>query len=312
VLAEGVRPGNTDQPYVARRLVRRAIRYGRGIGIGGPFMANLAAVAVETLAGAYPEIGRAQSAICGALAEEEDRFARTLARGERVFVRAVEEQRAIGATTIPGVVAFHLYDTYGFPVELTQELAAQQGLGVDIIGFGEAFAAHQEQSRQGSAGRFAGGLAERNPATTRLHTATHLLQAALREILGEHVFQRGSNITAERLRFDFSHSERVRPDQLAAVEAWVNTQIARDLPVTWQELPLEQARELGALGVFDDRYGEQVRVYRIGDASLEVCGGPHVEHTGDLGRFRILKEEAVAAGVRRVKGVLKDELGARD
>ena len=188
---------------------------------------------------------------------------------------------------------------------MTEELAREQSLTVDLAGFEAAFAAHQQQSRQGSAERFKGGLAERNPETIKLHTATHLLQAALRNILGSHVEQRGSNITAERLRFDFSHGERLSPEQLKQAETWVNAQIVRDLPVTWSEMSLPEAREEGALGLFADRYGERVKVYRIGDASTEVCGGPHVNHTDELGHFRILKEEAVAAGVRRIKAVLE-------
>jgi alanyl-tRNA synthetase len=174
-------------------------------------------------------------------------------------------------------------------------------------GFRRAFEAHQEQSRQGSAGRFRGGLAERLPATTRLHTATHLLHAALRQVLGTHVEQRGSNITVERLRFDFAHGKRMAPEQIAAVEALVNRQIERDLPVTWAEMDVEAARAAGAIGLFGERYGERVRVYAIGDFSKEICGGPHVERTGELGRFRIVKEEAVGSGMRRIRAVLEPE-----
>ena len=305
VLAEGVRPGNTDQPYIARRLVRRAVRYGREIGIERPFLARLAETVIMSMRTAYPTLAQQRAAICVVLDEEEQRFQHTLARGEREFERAMTQPYAHGEAVLPGTTAFRLYDTYGFPLELTEELAHARGLAVDVAGFHEAFAAHQAQSRQGAVGRFTGGLAERNPATTRLHTATHLLQAALRQVLGPHVEQGGSNITAERLRFDFSHGERLRSEQIAQVEALVNEQIARDLPVTWSEMSLTEARAAGALGLFEERYGNEVKVYRIGDVSMEVCGGPHVEHTGELGHFRITKEEGVAAGVRRIKATLR-------
>jgi alanyl-tRNA synthetase len=303
ILAEGIRPGNTDQPYIVRRLIRRAIRYGRTIGIGGQFLARLAERAIPTLAALYPELVQQRDTICAALDEEEMRFGRTLRRGEAEFEKVVAAHRSSGM--LPGEVVFRLYDTYGFPAELTQELAQQRGLTADMPGFRTAFEAHQELSRQGAAGRFRGGLAERIPETTRLHTATHLLQAALRQVLGLHVAQRGSNITAERLRFDFVHGERLTPEQLAEVEALVNQQIRRDLPVSWAEMSLDEARQSGAIGLFEQRYGERVKVYTIGDISKEVCGGPHVEHSGELGRFRIVKEEAVGAGVRRIRAVLE-------
>jgi len=305
VLAEGVRPGNTDQPYIARRLIRRASRYGRRMGIDKPFLAPLAETVIATLADAYPELKQAHAGIYAALDAEERRFQRTLARGEREFARAAASMRAEGNDVLAGQVAFHLYDTYGFPLELTEELAREHGLAVDRAGFEAAFAAHQAQSRQGAAGRFKGGLAERNLQTTKLHTATHLLHAALRHVLGPQVEQHRTNITTDRLRFDFSYGERLTPEQLAAVEALVNMQIARDLPVSWAEMRLAEARQRGALGLFEDRYGQTVKVYAIGDFSLEVCGGPHVRHTDELGHFRIVKEEAVAAGVRRIKAVLE-------
>lgn len=303
-LAEGIAPGNSDRPYVVRRLIRRAARYGRTLGIDQPFLAELACTAIAALQAFYPELAIAEARITAGLDDEERRFQRTLARGERHFAGAAEQCRAAGAHILPGAVAFRLYDTYGFPIELTAEMAARQGLAVDMPGFEQAFIAHQELSRQGAQGRFAGGLTERNPATIRLHTATHLLQAALRHVLGEHIVQRGSNITAERLRFDFSHPERLQSQQLLAVETLVNQQIARDLGVTRHEMSLAEARAAGALGVFDERYAERVAVYRIGDVSLEICGGPHVARTGEIGRFRIVKEEAVSAGVRRIRAVV--------
>ncbi len=303
ILAEGVMPGNADQPYIARRLIRRAVRYGRELGIQGHFLARLAEQAIPTLADAYPELERQHQTICAALDDEEGRFQRTLARGEAEFNKAIAAGQG-SATTLPGPVAFRLYETYGFPLELTQELASQHGAAVDVAGFAAAFAAHQQQSRQGSTARFRGGLAERLPETTRLHTATHLLHAALRQVLGPHVEQRGSNITSERLRFDFSHGTQLSAEQLAAVEALVNEQIRRDLPVSYAELSVAEARQSGAIGLFGERYGEQVKVYTIGDFSKEICGGPHVERTGALGRFRIVKEQAVGAGARRIRAVL--------
>src|SRR5262245_34827625 len=263
ILAEGVTPGNTDQPYIARRLIRRAVRYGRELGIGGHFLARLAETAIGTLADAYPELERQRAQICAALDDEEGRFGRTLARGEVEFEKAIAASRASGADRLPGPAAFRLYETYGFPLELTQELAERRGLSVDADGFQVAFAEHQAQSRQGSAARFRGGPAERLPETTRLHTATHLLHAALRQVLGPHVEQRGSNITAERLRFDFSHAEKLTVEQLAEVEALVNAQIARDLPISCAEMTVAEARDAGAIGLFGERYGEQVKVYTI-------------------------------------------------
>lgn len=304
VLAEGIRPGNVDQPYVARRLIRRAIRYGWTIGITGHFLADLANQVIATFADVYPELEDQGEQIVTALDEEETRFQRTLARGERASAKLIADSRERGETVLSGRELFHLYETYGFPAELTQELAAQQGLSVDMTGFQAAFAEHQAASQQGAAGRFRGGLAERRSETVRLHTATHLLQAALRQVLGPHVAQRGSNITPERLRFDFTHSAKLTAEELQQVETLVNEQIARDLPVCWAEMTVEEAKQSGAIGLFEERYGEQVKVYTIGDFSKEICGGPHVEGTGELGHFQIAKEEAVGAGVRRIRAVL--------
>ena len=305
ILAERVTPGNADQPYIARRLIRRAVRYGRELGIEGHFLARLAETAIGTLADTYPELEQQREQICAALDDEESRFQRTLARGEAEFNKAIGAALSARKNALPGPAAFRLYETYGFPLELTQELAEQRGVTVDNDGFQAAFAEHQAQSRQGSAARFRGGLAERMPETTRLHTATHLLQAALRKVLGPHVAQRGSNITAERLRFDFTHAEKLNAEQLAEVEALVNQQIERDLAITCAEMRVAEARDTGAIGLFGERYGERVNVYTIGDWSKEICGGPHVEQTGVLGHFRIVKEEAIGAGARRIRAVLE-------
>ncbi len=304
ILAEGIRPGNVDQPYVARRLIRRAIRYGWTIGINGHFLTELANMVIATFADVYPELEAQGEQIATALDEEETRFQRTLVRGERASAKTIADCREQGATTIPGPEIFRLYETYGFPAELTQELAAHQGLAVDLDGFQVAFAQHQAESQQGAAGRFRGGMGERLPETVRLHTATHLLHAALRQVLGAHVAQRGSNITPERLRFDFNYHAKLTADELQAVERLINAQIAQNLPVQWTEMPIDAAQRSGAIGLFGERYGEQVKVYRIGDFSKEICGGPHVEQTGELGQLRIVKEEAVGAGVRRIRAVL--------
>lgn len=305
VLAEGIRPGSVDQPYVARRLIRRAIRYGWTIGINDQFLARLANVVIATFAHVYPELEAQGEQIAAALDAEESRFQRTLARGERATTSMIVDAQAAGRSTLAGRDAFHLYETYGFPLELTQELAAQQGLTVDAEDFHQAFSEHQEASKQGAAERFRGGLVERRPETVRLHTATHLLHAALRQVLGTHVEQRGSNITPERLRFDFSHSARLTEEELRQVEVLVNEQIQLDHSVSWQEMSVDAAKTEGAIGLFEERYGDRVKVYTIDGFSKEICGGPHVERTGELGRFRIAKEQAVGAGVRRIRAVLE-------
>ena len=305
VLAEGIRPGNVDQPYVARRLIRRAIRYGWTIGITGHFLTKLANMVITTFADVYPELEGQGEQIALALDKEETHFQRTLARGERASAKVIANSRKRGESMLTGREIFHLYETYGYPAELTQELAAQQGLAVDMDSFQTAFTEHQAASQLGAAGRFRGGMAERQPETVRLHTATHLLHTALRQVLGPHVAQRGSNITPERLRFDFSHHSRLTVDELQAVESLVNEQIRRDLSVTWTELSIAAAKDSGAIGLFEERYGEQVKVYTIGDFSKEICGGPHVEQTSELERLRIVKEEAVGTGVRRIRAVLE-------
>ena len=305
ILAEGITPGNVDQPYVARRLIRRAVRYGREMGIGGEFLTRIAEEVMRALGDVYPELITNQSHILTALEDEETRFQRTLKQGEKEFARAAEVCRSENRAAMPGEVVFRLYDTYGFPPELTQELAQRRGLAADMAGFERAFREHQEKSRQGATARFRGGLSERSSETTRLHTATHLLQAALRQVLGPHVEQRGSNITVERLRFDFSHPQKLTDEQLAEVEALVNEQIRKDLPVMCEEMSVGEARAAGATGLFEERYGSRVKVYAVGDFSKEICGGPHVAHTGELGRFRIVKEEAVGSGIRRIRAVLE-------
>jgi alanyl-tRNA synthetase len=224
-------------------------------------------------------------------------------------MKQFEKAVTSAGTAIDGLTAFHLYDTYGFPLELTMEMAAERGLDVDATGFRNAFEKHQAKSRAGAEKKFSGGLADQSAATTKLHTATHLLDAALRTVLGDHVYQKGSNITADRLRFDFSHSEKLTEEQKAEVERLVNEAIQADLPIRYHVTTVQDAKEEGAIGVFDDRYGGEVKVYVVGDEgavfSREICGGPHVARTGMLGTFRIIKEESSSAGVRRIKAVLE-------
>ena len=305
-IKDGVLPSNVERGYVVRRLIRRAIRHGLLLGIEGPFVRSVANVVIDGYQDLSPELGDSGPSIVSALAEEEGRFSQALSRGLVQFERAVAGRRS---GTISGEEAFDLYQTYGFPLELTVELAGERGLSVDEAAFDQAYREHQDISRAGMGRRFSGGLGDHSSATVHLHTATHLLHAALRHVLGPHVEQRGSNITRERLRFDFSHPEKVSAEELRKVEDWVNAAIDADLPVRTEVMSLEQARNGGAMAVFGERYGDQVNVYSIGELSREVCGGPHVGTTGELGRFRIVKEQSSSRGVRRIRAILESERG---
>lgn len=300
-------PSNMAQGYVLRRLIRRAMRHGRKLGLEGAFLQKPAAVVVEIYGDFYTLLARSRETILEELGKEEERFLKTLQNGEREFEKMLPNLMKGAKREIPGRLAFKLYDTYGFPLEITEELAQEHGLTVDREGFERAFEKHRETSKLDTNQTFKGGLADRSEHTTALHTATHLMHQALRDVLGEHVSQKGSNITPERLRFDFSHPEKMTPEQVAQVEAIVNEKIAADLPVSIATSTLEEAKAAGALAFFGDRYDEVVKVYSIGDYSKEVCGGPHVEHTGTMGRFRILKEQSSSQGVRRIKAVLEQE-----
>ncbi len=301
----GVSPSNVGQGYILRRLIRRAVRHGKKLGIQGAFLAEIAKVVVDLYGEPYPEILENKERVYSELTAEEEKFSLTLEKGEKQFEKMTYFLEKQGVKEIAGGSAFKLYDTYGFPIELTKELAAEKGFTVDEKGFEEAFAKHQELSRTAESGQFKSGLGDHSEQTTALHTATHMLQAALRQVLGPEVGQKGSNITPERLRFDFTYHEKMTPEQIKQVEDIVNQQIARDLKVTVQTMTPEQAVESGAMAFFSSKYGEQVTVYSIGDFSKEVCAGPHVEHTGDMGHFHILKEESSSAGVRRIKAVLE-------
>lgn len=301
----GVTPSNVGQGYILRRLIRRAVRHAHKLGIEGSFLGELALIVLGLYRKPYPEILENKDFILKELAQEEAKFSETLAKGEREFEKMLPNLLKGKNREISGRTAFKLYDTYGYPIELTKELAAEHGFTVDEAGFNAAFEKHQEISRSGADKQFKGGLADHSEKTTALHTATHLLHTALRTVLGEHVGQKGSNITAERLRFDFTHPSAMSKEEIQQVEDMVNEQIKRNLPVTCETMTVEEAKAQGAIAFFDSKYGEQVKVYSIGDFSKEVCGGPHVERTGDMGHFKILKEQSSSAGVRRIKAVLQ-------
>jgi len=299
----GVKPGNVGANYVLRRLIRRSVRYAKLLGIAPGYTRSLAEIVIDNYKHVYPELEKNRETVIGELTAEEERFEKTLTAGQREFDKVAGALKQHGQTTLSGRTAFKLYDTYGFPLEFTEELAAELGLAVDRAGYEEAFKKHQELSKQGDA-TFKGGLADNTVATTRLHTATHLLHKALQMVLGPHAQQKGSNITPERLRFDFSHSEKMTPEQLKQVEEIVNDAIRRNLVVTMETMTIEEAKAKGATALFAAKYGEQVKVYAAGDFSMEVCGGPHAATTGELGGFKIQKEESSSAGVRRIKAVI--------
>ncbi len=377
--ARGVSPSNVDQGYVLRRLIRRAVRFGRQLGLEDGFTAELALTIIEQYREVYPELEQNRSFVLEQLLLEEKRFQRTLNQGLREFEKAIgrmdqvktiidemegklrqtvftpealdklriaqevaanvgsslrptpelvkmageikkfteaiqtiqdfrtrAEEFAHTLKTIDGRDAFKLYDTYGFPVEITMELARERGLKVDEADFQERFRQHQLNSQAGAEQRFKGGLADHDEETTKLHTATHLLHAALRKVLGEDVHQKGSNITAERLRFDFTFGRKMTPEEIAQVQQLVNEAIQQKLPVTMEEMTVDEAKAQGAIGLFESKYGDRVRVYTAEGFSKEICGGPHVENTGELGGFKIQKEESSSAGVRRIKAVVGD------
>ena len=356
----GVSPSNVDQGYVLRRLIRRAVRYGMGIGMPDGFTGEIAKVIIEQYKDVYPELKRNEAFVLEQLALEESRFAKTLRQGEKEFEKIynnVQNTRAIldailaadnkvalaqeyaqtkklrpspdmmpiidaakagdeaalvetvnarlsNLSVMDGRSAFKLYDTYGFPIEMTIELAKEKGLTVDENDFAERFKQHQATSQAGAEQRFKGGLADHSEQTARLHTATHLMHTALRKVLGPEVAQKGSNITAERLRFDFSFGRKMTAEEIAEVEKLVNEAIAAKAPVVCEEMTVAEAKEQGAIGLFESKYGEKVKVYTMGEFSKEICGGPHAENTGDLVSFKTKKEESSSAGVRRIKAVI--------
>ncbi len=300
----GVKPGNVGANYVLRRLIRRAVRYARLLGIAEGFTVKLAEVICEKYHHVYPEL-KANLAQCRLdLEAEEKRFNATLDKGEAMYRKVAEQLKAHGQSQISGKTAFKLYDTFGFPFEMTCEMAAKDGLTVDKAGFEEANRKHQELSRTTSAGAFKAGLQDNSAVVTRMHTATHLLHAALHRVLGPTALQKGSNITAERLRFDFTWPQPMTAEEKAKVEALVNEWIAEGIPVTKKMTTVEEAKKEGAMALFGAKYGDQVSLYSIGDVSKEICCGPHVANTKELGSFKIAKEQSSSAGVRRIKAVI--------
>ena len=300
---KGIVPSNTDQGYILRRIIRRAVRFGRNINLPQGSLKDISATFVEKYREIYPELVKNSSKIYEELEKEETKFSKTLQQGIREFEKVASTLSAGGE--IDGVTAFHLYDTYGFPVEITNEMAREKGLSVDVKGYESAYAEHQAKSRAGSEQKFACGLADHKEETTKLHTATHLLHAALKIVCSPDVEQKGSNITEERLRFDFNFARKLTPEEVAEVERLVNEQIQNKVPVVMREMSLEEAKEEGFTGLFESKYGERVKTYSIGGFSREICGGPHVANTGELGVFKIAKQENVSAGIKRIKAILQ-------
>jgi alanyl-tRNA synthetase len=299
----GVTPSNVDQGYILRRLIRRSIRYAMQLNIPRYGIVEIASAVIDQYGDIYPELEENREKVLSELKREENRFADTLKKGIKEFNKTAANAQD---GKIDGISAFHLYDTYGFPIELTMELAQEKGITVDVDGFHAAFAEHQKKSQAGATQRFKSGLADHQEATTALHSATHLLHKALRVVLNDDtISQKGSNITAERLRFDFSFPRKLTPEELKAVEDLVNEQIGRHMPITCEEMTVAEAKAQGAIGLFESKYGERVKVYTMGDFSKEICGGPHAQNTGDLGHFVIKKEEASSSGVRRIKAILE-------
>ena len=311
---KGVTPDRVGAGYVLRRLIRRAVRHGMKLGIEKDFMAEVAATVIENFKNAYPELEENKEKVFRELTAEEAKFRTTLKKGEAEFQKLLPNLMKNPKKIISGKVAYNLYETYGYPLELTQELGAENGFTVDVEGFKEAERKHQEASKTAEAGAAKGGLAEQSDVTTKYHTATHLLQQALVNVLGNQVAQKGSNINNERMRFDFTFERPMTKEEIAQVEAIVNEKINEDLPVTMQVMPLDVAKASGARALFTNKYGEDVKVYTIGkDAekdwfSKEVCGGPHVQHTAQIGKFKIEKEQSSSAGVRRIRATISGGL----
>ena len=298
----GIKPSNTDQGYILRRLIRRAIRHAKtlNIDINSDWEQRIAKLILEKYKTYYKELVDNENVVYEVLSNEKIKFNRTLEKGLREFEKVTRDNK-----DVDGITAFHLFDTYGFPLELTEELASERGLKVDSEGFKVKFREHQEKSRTASAGKFKGGLAGDGEVETKYHTATHLLNAALKEVVNKDVHQKGSNITSERMRFDFSCDHKLTDEEKLAVEELVNKWIQESIPVTIAEMTKEEAINSGAECMFIEKYPDVVTVYSIGEVSKELCGGPHVKNTSELGHFKIQKEEASSAGVRRIKAILE-------
>lgn len=314
----GIVPSNVGAGYILRRLMRRAIRYARQLNLSEEALNNVAKIYIEKIYNeAYPLLLEKEEYILSEISKEVLKFSKVVDDGIKEFEKVIgglerknqfmsqKDANFVEDRTITGKAAFRLYDTFGFPIEMTKELASEKGYIVDEEGFNEAFKHHQEISKQSEKGEFKGGLADSSYQSTRLHTATHLLLAALRKKFGSDVHQCGSNITPERLRFDFNVDRKLTPEELLEIENEVNNNIQRAIDVEFYELPIDEAKQMGATGIFDDKYGDIVKVYKIGDVSIEMCGGPHVKNTSELNKFKIVKEESSSAGVRRIKAILE-------
>lgn len=304
LISDGVVPGNSGQSYVLRRLIRRALNCARKLELDKQSLFDVAEIFMHAFEDDYENLKTMKHEILDQISKETEKFSRTLNHGAREFEKIVAN---LTTGIIDGATAFRLLDTYGFPIELTKEMAAEANIKVDEEGFKAAYKEHQDRSRAGGEQLFKGGLADTSKATTHLHTATHLLLAGLRKLLGEETYQKGSNITPERLRLDFNCDHKLDATELAFLENFVNEAIARELPVTYEIMSIDQARESGALGVFGEKYGDEVKVYTMGDVSREICGGPHATNTKDLVKFKIQKEESSSSGVRRIKAILLDQ-----
>lgn len=305
IICDGGRPSNVDRGYILRRLIRRMVRHMNKLQISLDELSTLIGINVENLKELYPALEANKETIKAVILEEKDKFVKTLAKGEKEFAKEIETIKQQGKDIVPGKMVFRLYDTYGFPPEETEELARENGMKIDKEGFEQLFKEHQEKSRAGAEQKFKGGLASTGEMETKYHTATHLLNAALKQVLGSHVHQRGSNITAERMRFDFSHPAKMTAEEKQATEDLVNEWIKEAIPVEHLEMKKDEAIRLGAEAMFIEKYGDIVSVYKIGDKSIELCGGPHVQNTSELGHFKIKKEESSSSGVRRIKAILE-------
>ncbi len=309
----GVLPSNVGQGYILRRFIRRSVNCARNIGFDVKYFADIVDIYVDEYGRDYEDIKANRAKIKEELIKEVERFSKALEEGHREFEKTIKgierhkefaKEGEVVENIISGKAAFRLYDTFGFPIELTKELALERGYGVDEKGFNEKFEEHQEKSRQASAGQFKGGLADGSKESARLHTATHIMLAGLRNMFGEDVYQRGSNITPERLRFDFNLDHKMTAEELEKLENFVNSVIKQGIPVTCEIMTVDKAKASGALGIFTNKYGDEVKVYTIGDVSKEICGGPHAENTSELHHFKILKEESSSSGIRRIKAIL--------
>ena len=304
IISDGGKPSNIDRGYVLRRLIRRMIRHLNKLQIDLNELSTLIQINVQNLKEMYPDLEKNQEIINAVIIEEKDKFVKTLSKGEREFEKEIKKMQETGRKTISGEIVFRLYDTYGFPPEVTNELAVENGYEADLKEFDKLFEKHQEKSRAGSEQKFKGGLADQTPETIAYHTATHLLNAALKQVIGKDAHQRGSNITKDRMRFDFNCDHKLTDEEKKAVEDLVNKWIKEGLPVIKQEMKKEEAIESGAECMFIEKYPDIVTVYSIGNISKELCGGPHVSNTKELGTFKIKKEESSSAGIRRIKAVL--------